>query len=59
MYLFKQSRIASGGRGVTPPNNVYQSANEASKVLEQGLAQNKFAVGKPRAMGLPTGFANI
>ena len=31
-----------------------QSANEASKVLEQGLVQNKFADGKPRAMGLPT-----
>ena len=36
-----------------------RSANEASKVLEQGLVQNKFAVGKPRAMGLPTGFANV
>ena len=29
-----------------------QSANEASKVLEQGLFQNNFAVGKPRAMGI-------
>ena len=29
-----------------------QSTNEASKVLEQGLVQNKFAVDKPRAMGL-------
>ena len=35
------------------------SANEASKTLEQGLVQNKFAVGKPRAMGLTTGFANV
>ena len=34
-----------------------QSPNEASKVLEQGLVQNKFAVGKPSAMGLPT--ANV
>ena len=36
-----------------------QLANEASKVLQQGLVHNKFAVGKPRAMGLPTGFANV
>ena len=34
-----------------------KSANEASKVLEQELAQNKFAVGKPRAMCLPS--ANV
>ena len=34
-----------------------QPANETSKVLEQGLVQNKFTVGKPRAMGLPT--ANV
>ena len=27
------------------------------EVLEQGLVQNKLAVGKPRAMGLPT--ANV
>ena len=41
---------------MTHPNNFLswhlepQSANEASKVLEG----TKFAVGKPRAMGLPT-----
>ena len=29
------------------------------RVLEQGLVQNKFAVAKPRAIGLPTGFANV
>ena len=29
----------------------HQSVNEASKVLEQGLLQNKFAIAKPRAMG--------
>ena len=48
-------------RGVTPPPPQIiflsrhlepQLANEASEVLEQGLAQNKFAVGKQRAMGL-------
>ena len=42
-----------GGRGDTP-NNLSQSANEASKVLQQRLVHNKFAIGKPRAMGLPT-----
>ena len=61
---------SGGGGGVTlpPPPIIFpsrhlepQSANEASKVLEveQWLVQNKFAVGKPRAVGLPTGFANV
>ena len=40
-------------RGALEP----QSANEASKVLDQGLVQNKFSVGKPRALSLPT--ANV
>ena len=38
-----------GGGGGDTPNNISQSAfkaNEASKVLEQGLVQNKLAVGK-------------
>ena len=53
------------GGGVTSPIFVLsrplepQLANEASKVLQQGLVHNKLAVGKPRAMGLPTGFANV
>ena len=29
------------------------------KGIEQGLVQNNFAVSKPRAMGLPTGFTIV
>ena len=50
-------RGKEGGGGGDTPNNLSQSANKAPKVLEQGLVQNKFAVGKPRAMCLPT--ANV
>ena len=45
--------MGGGGRGGgDTPNNYPQSAKgEASKVLEQGLVQHKFSVGKPRVVG--------
>ena len=50
-------RGESGVCGCDIPPKINQSAFRAtvgkSKVLEQGLAHNKFSVGKPRAMGLP------
>ena len=63
MYTQLQGRSERGCGGWRTPIIILsrhlepQSANEASKVQEQGLAQNKFAAGKPRALGLPT--ANV
>ena len=39
---------------MTPPIIFLSRQKLASKVLEQGLVQNKFSVGKPTAMGLQT-----
>ena len=59
LYTSSQGRSERGwGRRVTPPIIVLsrhlepRSANEASKVLEQGLVQDIFSVGRPRAVGL-------